>query len=102
MKVYDIRNAGPNHRFTVRGKDGKPFIVSNCCQALARIVMTERTVQVNRKWPVVLSVHDELVALGQEEDVEQIHSIMTEDSSWLGGMPVGAETKYGTVYGEIK
>ncbi len=31
-KVYDIVNAGPRQRFTVRGFDGKPFIVHNCRQ----------------------------------------------------------------------
>ena len=30
--VYDIVNAGPRHRFTVRGRDGNPFIVHNCLQ----------------------------------------------------------------------
>jgi hypothetical protein len=30
--VYDLINAGPRHRFTVRGTDGKPLIVHNCLQ----------------------------------------------------------------------
>jgi hypothetical protein len=31
-RVYDIVNAGPRHRYTVRGTDGKPLIVHNCLQ----------------------------------------------------------------------
>lgn len=30
--VYDIINAGPRHRFTVRGKNGEVFIAHNCLQ----------------------------------------------------------------------
>lgn len=30
--VYDIANAGPRHRFTVRGKNGEVFIAHNCLQ----------------------------------------------------------------------
>lgn len=80
--------------------------LENLCQALARIVMTERTVKVNRQLPVILSVHDELVALAPEEDAPEwsawVHEQMTSNSDWLAGMPVGAETKYGNPYGAIK
>lgn len=31
-RVYDIVNCGKRHRFTVRGKDGIPFISHNCLQ----------------------------------------------------------------------
>ena len=31
-QTYDIANAGPRHRFTVRGNDGIPFISHNCLQ----------------------------------------------------------------------
>lgn len=31
-RVFDIVNAGPRHRFTVRGKDGQIFISHNCLQ----------------------------------------------------------------------
>lgn len=30
--VYDIANAGPRHRFTVKGSDGQALIVHNCMQ----------------------------------------------------------------------
>lgn len=31
-EVYDLINAGPRHRFTVRGADGVPFLAHNCLQ----------------------------------------------------------------------
>ena len=31
--VFDILNAGKNHCFTVRGRDGRPFIIHNCACA---------------------------------------------------------------------
>ena len=32
VRVYDLINAGPRHRFTVKGADGQALIVHNCLQ----------------------------------------------------------------------
>ena len=32
VRVYDLINAGPRHRFTVKGADGRSLIVHNCLQ----------------------------------------------------------------------
>lgn len=82
------------------------YMLENLCQALARIVVTEKSVKINRHIPVVLSVHDEAVALAPEEDAEEwsewMHGVMIEDVWWLAGLPLDAETKFGKRYGEIK
>ena len=36
MKVYDLIDCGPRHRFVVRGSDGKALIVHNCNGGLYR------------------------------------------------------------------
>jgi hypothetical protein len=33
QEVFDLLNAGPRTRFTVRGSDGRPFIIHNCACA---------------------------------------------------------------------
>ena len=61
--VYDLVNAGPRHRFTVRGKDGKPLIVHNCLQLANGAVYLEG----GQDWE---KIHDEkLDAL--EEIIEE-------------------------------
>jgi hypothetical protein len=50
--VYDLVNAGPRHRFTVRGKDGKPLIVHNCLQIASGAAYVEGG-------PAWKKIHDE-------------------------------------------
>ena len=41
-RVFDILNAGPRHRFTVRGGGGQVFIVHNCLQICNGAVYTDK------------------------------------------------------------
>jgi len=97
-KVYDILNCGPRHRFVVKGTSG-PFIVHNCIQALARCVMGEAMVRVNKKYPVGLTIHDALYFIARAEEAEQARvDIITElrkAPTWLADMPLDAEGGYG-------
>ena len=72
MKVYDLLNAGPRHRFTVRGKDGRPFLVSNCVQAIAADILREQLIEADTRYRaekpsdtirVVMQTHDEIVCV---------------------------------------
>jgi hypothetical protein len=78
--------------------------LENIAQALARIAIMEKSVAVNRIYPVVMSTHDELTALVDEGETSEawIHSIMTKEVSWAPGLIIGSETTRGTCYGEIK
>lgn len=93
MKVYDILNAGPRRRFTVRGKDGKPFIVSNCVQAVARDVFAESLLRLKGQGvDVVFHVHDEAVCeVPHDTDPKEIERIMSITPDWLPGCPLAAE-----------
>lgn len=88
--VYDLLNAGPRHRFTVRGPDKKPFIVSNCVQATARDVFGEAIIRLEAAGiPVVLHVHDEVVCeVDVDVPVSAVYDIMARTPDWIPGLPV--------------
>lgn len=103
MKVYDILNAGPRRRFTVRGRDGKPFIVSNCVQATARDVFAEGLLRVERAgFQILFHCHDEVVcevpAESATEAAAEIARLMTTRPEWMPGLPLEAETQISDRY----
>lgn len=103
--VYDIRNAGPRSRFVVRGDNG-PFIVHNCVQALARIVIVEMMVRIARRYKVVLQVHDEIIILVPDAEVPIarafMEKVMSTPPKWLQNCPVACESGVGKNYAEAK
>lgn len=97
-QVYDLVNAGPRHRFTVRGTDGRPFIVHNCenlVQCLARIIIGEQMLQISRKYRVVMTTHDEVVAMPKTREAEKCFEFMTKvmstPLSWCSDIPLNCE-----------
>jgi len=103
MKVYDILNAGPRRRFTVRGGDGKPFIVSNCVQATARDVFADGLLRVEAAgFQILFHCHDEVVcevpAQSAPEAAAAIARLMTTAPEWMPGIPLEAETQISDHY----
>lgn len=77
--VFDIINSGPNHRFTIRGADKQPLLVHNCVQAMARIVISDQLLEVERRGiRTVSSTHDELIAVCPESEADAVLSTMIE------------------------
>ena len=103
--VYDIRNAGPRTRFVVRGDSG-PFIVHNCVQALARIVIVEMMNKIAKRYRVVLQVHDEIIISVPDADVPAarafVEKVMRTPPKWLPALPVACESGVGKSYGDAK
>jgi len=98
QKVYDILNAGPRRRFTVRGDDGKPFLVHNCenlVQALARIIVMGQMMDINKQYRVVMSTHDECVALAKSPQADKCLSYMEKcmrtPPLWCSDIPLSSE-----------
>jgi DNA polymerase len=94
-QVFDLLNAGPLRRFTIRGPDGRPFIVHNCVQATARDVFAEQMVRMDDAGLTQLfSVHDEVI-LEVEPGITaaDIEAQMSYCPDWLSGCPVSAEAK---------
>lgn len=100
--VYDLINAGDLHRFLVKSSDGKPFIVHNCVQAIARDCLTHSLLELDKKgFNTVLHVHDEIVIEEindkVSESMQQIDEIMSAEIPWAKGLPLKAES-YCTPY----
>ncbi len=80
--------------------------LEHICQALARIIVFEKSVKIHRLYPVALSVHDEVAVVVKKnlavEASREIHEIMIEPVPWMPMLKLGAETKYGYRYGEAK
>lgn len=90
-----------NGRERVKLYGGK--IVENCVQALARIIVLEQTLAISKRYPVVMSVHDEVVVVVQEgqeaECLAYVKEVMATPPSWAPDLPlasgVGAHKSYG-------
>lgn len=91
--VYDLLNCGPRKRFVARGPGGRPFIVHNCVQAIARDLMAHGMLKAERAgYPIVMTVHDEAVA-----DVPNGHgslagfeACLCDLPGWAAGLPLVA------------
>lgn len=94
-KVYDLVNAGPRHRFTVRGEDKKPIIVSNCTQAMARSVFAPGLLRLEAEgMKVLFHVHDEaVVEVDPHVTPKEVIKVMCQTPEWAPGLPVSASAK---------
>ena len=78
-------------------------ITNNITQALARIVMTDGMLRVSKKYPIAGTVHDELIAVVPDDEVEDaktwVLAQMTMEPSYMQGIPLdadgGAHRRYG-------
>ena len=81
-------------------------VVENIIQALARIVVMDQTLAINEYLPVVLSVHDEVVAVTEEDDgpsaLEFMLGEMRKPPQWGLDMPLNSEGGYHHSYGKAK
>lgn len=99
--VYDIVNCGPRNRFVVRGEQGA-FIVHNC-QALAKIVISDQMLLIQKRYPVVLTVHDSVGALVPEKEAMDgayyVYKCLRHVPDWAAGLPLDCEVGYHKYYG---
>lgn len=79
-------------------------LVENVCQALARIIVMYQMLRIARKLPTKLTVHDSVVALAREEEVEAARAYVEECMRWVPdwakGCPINCESGIGRNYGE--
>ena len=77
-----------------------------CIQSLARDIIAEQLIAVAKKYDVVMTVHDELVMLCPEDDVDEcvkyIRHCMTTAPAWCADLPLDCEVGVGDNYGEAK
>jgi len=105
--VFDILNAGPNHRFAVVGDDGRLILVSNCenqTQAIAADLLANGLVNCDREnLPVPLHVHDSIAAEVEEDRAEGLlplfRQCMLAVPPWAAGLPVAVEADISARFG---
>jgi DNA polymerase len=96
--VYDTRQ-GPTRIY-----GGKA--VENVVQALARIVVGEQMLKIAKRYHVVLTVHDSVIACVPEDEVDEaqayIEACMRWVPRWAAGLPVNCESGVGKSYGDCE
>lgn len=94
----------------VYGPEATPLyggkITNNVVQGTARIVMTDGMLRVNKRYPVVGTVHDELIAVVPNDEVADaktwVLAQMTMEPSYLPGLPLAADGGVHRRYGLAK
>jgi hypothetical protein len=77
--------------------------VENLSQALARCIIGEQLLKINKRYRVVLTVHDSIVSCVPEDQVDEardyIETCMRWTPDWAEGLPVDCESGVGKSYG---
>jgi DNA polymerase len=77
-----------------------------CIQSLARDIIAEQLIQVSKRYPVVMTVHDELVMLCKDEEVDDckayVEKCMTTAPYWCSDLPLNCEIGVGDNYMDAK
>jgi len=79
-------------------------VVENVVQALARIIIGEQMLKINEKYRPVLTVHDAVVNVIPEVEIDDamkfIIDTMSTPPDWATTLPVACEAHYGDSYGD--
>lgn len=96
-QVYDLKNAGPNHRFTIKTEAG-PMIVHNCVQGISSDLLLNAMKQVGPEVRICMHIHDELVIEADSSvKLDDICQKMAQVPEWAEGLLLradGYETKF--------
>ena len=78
----------------------------NLCQAVARCIIGEQMLQISKRYRVVLTVHDSIVACVRDEEVDEaqayIEDCMRQVPTWATGLPIDCESGTGRSYGDCE
>jgi DNA polymerase len=97
--VYDTKKG----KATIPNRIYGGKVIENVCQALARIVIGEQMLMVARKYRVVMTVHDSIIAIAPEAEAERaqeyVELCMRLRPSWATELPLNCEINCGKSYG---
>jgi hypothetical protein len=97
VPTYDLMNAGPRQRFTVRGRNGEILLVHNCqniAEGVGRDLLVHAMLAMETAGADVIgSVHDEGIFEVDEGSwtVEKAIEIFVDKPKWAKGLPIAAE-----------
>ena len=81
-------------------------VVENVCQALARCIIGHQMLLIAKRYNVVLTVHDSIVACVADEELDEaqayIEECMRQTPDWADGLPITCESGTGKSYGECE
>lgn len=107
IKYFDLRSEVEGYTYKSRNGRTKVYggkVVENLCQALARCVIAEQMVKINKKYKVVLTVHDAVACVATEDEAEEakkyVEKCMRWTPEWAEGIPLNCEAGYAHSYGE--
>jgi DNA polymerase I-like protein with 3'-5' exonuclease and polymerase domains len=96
-------------RFMYRSRRGEislwgGSVVENVVQALARIIVGEQMIKINEKYRPVLTVHDAVVCVLPEDEVEEgqkfVMDAMSVPPTWAARLPIACESGVADSYGD--
>jgi DNA polymerase len=81
-------------------------VIENVCQAIARCIIGEQMLLINKKYKVVLTVHDSIACCVPDEEVAEaqayVERCMRWTPDWAEGLPVDCESGTGKSYGDCE
>ena len=79
-------------------------LTENICQGLARCIIGEQLLRINKRYRVVLTVHDAVACVAPREEAEEAKAYVMECMRyvpvWAEGIPLNCEAGYGESYGD--
>jgi len=99
---YDVRRG----RATIKDKVYGAKVFQRITQSLARDIMAEHTININKKYWVAGLVHDEVICIVPDAEVEEakayIQATMRTPPAWAPDLPLDCEVGSGKRYGNAK
>lgn len=81
-------------------------VIENVCQAIARCIIGEQMLRINKKYKVVLTVHDSIACCVPDDEVAEaqayVEKCMRWTPDWAEGLPVDCESGTGKSYGDCE
>jgi len=79
-------------------------VVENVCQAVARQVVAEQMLRINKRYRPVLTVHDSVAVLAPKAEAVEaqayVEECMSWNPAWATGLPLACESGIGESYGD--
>ena len=99
---YEVRRG----RATMRDKVYGAKVFQRTTQSLARDIMAEHTININKRYTVAGLVHDEVICIVPDDEVEVakafITQVMRTPPSWAKDLPLNCDVGSGKRYGNAK
>ena len=108
VSAYDTEN-GTEYMYKTRKGLNKIYggkVVENVCQAVARCIIGHQMILIAKRYKVVLTVHDSVVACVADEELDEarayVEECMSQIPDWAEGLPITCESGTGKSYGECE